>query len=243
MTVHGKRAAVLLHTIDASAWLNDVSVSETVETAETTTFGVAQGSKTYVAGLNDATVTVGGLFDGDANAIDDTLAQVLGQDSPVVFIVAESGLAVGNRCACGQAIDTSYEVSSPVADVVSVSAEFQATSEAMRGVLLAAKAAVSSTSDGVNVDHGASTANGGTAVLAVPVNTRNGSVTVKVQHSADNVSWADLVTFAAVTASTVAAERVVVPAGTTVNRHLRATFTVAGSTGSISPVVAFARRF
>jgi hypothetical protein len=66
------------------------------------------------------------------------------------------------------------------------------------------------------------------------------SVVWKIQHSTDNSTWADLVTFAASTA--VGFERVEVAAGTTVNRYLRAIRTFGGTTTSITSAVAFARR-
>jgi hypothetical protein len=61
---------------------------------------------------------------------------------------------------------------------------------------------------------------------------------VKVQHSANNSTWADLVTFATVTA--VGAEHAVVAPATTVNRYLRATWS--GTFTSATFAVAFARR-
>ena len=76
--------------------------------------------------------------------------------------------------------------------------------------------------------------------LSVPANTRNGNVTVKIQASADNSTFTDLVTFAVVTSTTKTSERVEV-AGT-VARYLRVSYTVAGSTGTATPTVAFSRR-
>jgi NAD/NADP transhydrogenase alpha subunit len=63
-----------------------------------------------------------------------------------------------------------------------------------------------------------------------------------VQHSVNGSVWADLVTFAQVT-TTPTKERVVVAAGTTVNRYLRGNWTKGGA-GSPSYVfcVGFGRR-
>lgn len=241
---HGRNTAVLVNQYNLSSYFNEASTSATVETGETTTFGVAQGSKTYITGLNDGAVSLSGLFDGDANAVDEVLNSVLGSDTDVNFTVADDGgMIVGRRCAIGQSIETSYEVAAPVADVVSASAEFQPDGGLQRGVILAALDSINSTSNGTSVDNGAATTNGGTAMLHVPVNTRNGNITIKVQHSADNSTWADLATFAAVTSSTKTSERLSVASGTTVNRYLRASYTVAGSTGSATIAVAFARRY
>jgi hypothetical protein len=51
-----------------------------------------------------------------------------------------------------------------------------------------------------------------------------------------------LVTFTVVSSTAKTSERVEVASGTTVNRYLRVNYTVAGSTGSATPVVAFTRR-
>ena len=141
-----------------------------------------------------------------------------------------------------QADDTSYEVSSAIADIVQASAEFQSTSSVEHGKILSSGSAVSATGNGTAVDNGASSANGGAGYLSVPTNTRNGNITVKIQHSADNSTYADLVTFTTVTSTSKTSERIEVASGTTVNRYLRVSYTVAGSTGSATPVVAFTRR-
>jgi len=141
-----------------------------------------------------------------------------------------------------KADDTSYEVSSAISDIVQVSAEFQSTDAVEHGKILSSGSTVTATGNGTSVDNGASTTNGGAGFLSVPVNTRNGNITVKIQHSADDSTFADLVTFTVVTSTTKTSERVEVAAGTTVNRYLRVNYTVAGSTGSATPVVAFTRR-
>jgi hypothetical protein len=110
--------------------------------------------------------------------------------------------------------------------------------------MLAGNVSVSTatTTNGTNVDNTAPSTNGGVAHLHVTANTRNGATTFKVQHSTDNSTWVDLVTFTSVTAATTGAQRVEVASGTTVQRHLRAQATTAGTTGSITYTVSFARR-
>lgn len=241
---HGKSTKVLVNAYDLSSFLRETSVSANVETAETTTYGVTGDAKTYVTGHRDATVSFGGLFDGDADAVDEVLTGVLGSDTDVVFTVGQDGgLVVGRRCVLGQTIETKYDVTSPIADVVQVSADFQLDGPVTYGVTLDALSSVSSTSNGTAVDNSVATTNGGDATLHVIANTRNGNITVKVQHSTDNSTWADLATFATVSSSTKTSERLSVASGTTVNRYLRVSYTVAGSTGSATIAVAFGRRY
>lgn len=240
---HGKNTGVLINAYNLSTYFTDAKFSASVETAETTTFGVAGGSKTYVTGLNDQTTSLSGLLETSANAVDAALSAALGGDTPILFTIAnDGGFTLGRRCSSGIAIQTKYEIDSPVADVVKISCDFQSAAESMNGVILAPLDTVTATGNNTAVDNTTSTANGGVGIIHVPANTRNGTIVVKIQHSSDNVTFADLVTFTTVSATTTTSERIVVAAGTTVNRYLRASYTVAGSSGSATVAVAFARR-
>jgi hypothetical protein len=237
---HGKNTKVYFGTTDITAFFNQGSVANTVDMGDTTTFG--SSAKTYVAGHLDSKASLSGLFDGTAAAIDDILNTALGQEDRVFTYMPEGGV-LGRRAYCGHVQSASYEVTSPVSDVVSTSAEFQGDGGIFSGVVLAVDqvVATATTTNGTNVDNGALTSNGGVATLHVTANTRSAVTTVKVQHSVDNSVWVDLVTFTQPGISTVTSEKVDVAAGTTVNRHLRAQSVTTG-TGSITYTIAFARR-
>jgi hypothetical protein len=236
---HGKNTKVLSAEYDISSYLNESSTSESVETGETTTYNTTGGAKTYVVGLRDSTISMSGFFDGAASAVDEIMATAVGAGDRVITFGPE-GLAVGRRVTSLNAIETSYEVSSPVADVVAISFEGQTNERLDRGISLIDLAAVSSTANGTSQDNAAATANGGAANLHVTANTRNGNTTFKVQHSADNSTWVDLITFSVVGSTTKTSERKTVTG--TVNRYIRVQHTLAGSTGSITYHANFARR-
>lgn len=236
--IHGKNAAVLHGAYNLSAYLNDGSVSQDAETAETTAFG--NSAKTYISGLKDATVSASGMFDGSANAVDVVLQATLGSDTLAPVLFAPEGLTTGNRCYILQAKTTSYEVSSPVGDVVAVSYDAQADGGADGSVIILNATQTTST-NGASQDNAASTTNGGMAQLHVTANTMNANTVFKLQHSANNSTWADLVTFSTVATTVTTSERSLVAKGTTVNRYLRAISTMSG-TGSITFTMAFARR-
>lgn len=240
--IHGRGAVVLHGAYDMSSYLNEASASASVETAETTTFGVAGGAKTYIVGLEDGTVSASGLFDGAADAIDEVLTTSIGSDTLAPVTIAPNGTTLGERVKTLQAKTTSYEVSSPVGDVVSVSYQAQADGGVDHGVSLATLASISSSTNHTSVDNGASSADGGVGQVHVTVNTRDSATTLKVQHSTDNSTWVDLVTFSSVSATTTASERVVVANGTTVNRYLRAISTLSAGTGALTYHVSFSRR-
>lgn len=106
-----------------------------------------------------------------------------------------------------------------------------------------AESAASGDTEGADSqDAGASSANGGAGYLQVSDLTLGGytSVTVKIRHSSDDITYVDLVTFASVTAKPTAERKTV--AGT-VNRHLAHSwlFNGAGGGQSVTYAVGFAR--
>lgn len=131
--VHGKSAVFKVDDSggtlrDLSAYLEEVSFPRSIETAETTTFG--NSAKTYITGLTDATISITGIFDATA---DGYLAGVIGASATLSFEYGPAGSAGGAIKYSGECIMTSYEVSAPVGDKVSASAEFQVTGAITRG--------------------------------------------------------------------------------------------------------------
>jgi hypothetical protein len=234
---HGKRTAVLLNGTDMSPFLNEATTTQEIETAETTTFG--DSDKTYISGLGDGTVSTSGLFDSTAGASNDILSGAIGQEDNT-FTVLPAGATTGAPSIIANGQLTSYEISSPVADVVSISAEVQADGGLFSGVALTGLVSVSASGVSSPVDNGSLTSGGGLFNLHVIANDRDGAATIKVQHSADNSTYADLVTFTNVSASATVGESITSTG--TVNRYLRAEHTLAGSSGSITYHVSAARR-
>lgn len=238
--IHGKDSQVIHGVNDLSSYLNDASVSADVEVAETTAFG--SSAKTYLVGLKDATVSASGMFDGASGAVDAVLAASIGSDTLAPVTIGYNGTTLNNRVSLLLAKTTSYEVSTPVGDVVAVSYSAQADGGADQGVSLAALTSVSATTTGTANDNGASSTNGGMAQVHVTANTRSTTSVIKIAHSTDNSTFADLVTFTTVGIGATTSERSLVATGTTVNRYLRAVNTLAAGSGSITYQVSFARR-
>lgn len=234
---HGKRTVVLLNGTDMSPYLNEATQTQEIETAETTTF--ADSDKTYITGLGDGTISTSGMFDGTANASNDVLTGIIAQEDNT-FTVLPEGSTAGSRSIIANGQLTSYEVSSPVGDVVAISAEVQADGGLYSGRALNGLTNTGTSASLAGINDGSSTDNGGLFNLHVTANTRDGAATVKVQHSADNATWVDLVTFSSVSASSTTGESITSTG--TVNQYLRATHTLAGSSGSITYHVSAARR-
>lgn len=235
---HGKNTSVFYNGADLSPYFNEASVSNDVEVAETTAFG--DSAKQYIAGLRDGTLSAAGMFDGSQGAIDQTLSSVIGATAADLITVAPDGLAVGRRSYSAAARQTSYEISSPVSDVVSANLEVQATDGVDTGVLLAARVTATATGDGSTVDQAASSSDGAIGYLHVTSNTMDGATTFKVQDSTDGVVFVDLITFTNVSASATGGEKVAVTGS--VDRYVRASHDPGASSGSVTYTLAFARK-
>jgi hypothetical protein len=235
--VHGKNLRVFIDQYDFSVYFTDLTATSTVEVAETSGFGT--DAKTYIPGIKDGSVSLSGLFDGTETGTNTYFNSVLGTATKEKVIVAPGGHSNGANAIILQSDNTSYEVSGTIGDVVQTSAEFQSDEGVEHGKILSSGSAAA-TGNGTAVDNTAATTNGGVGFLSIPGNTRNGNVSVKIQQSADNSTFTDLITFTTASAATSVSQRVVVTG--TVARYLRVNYTVAGSTGSATPVVAFARR-
>lgn len=237
---HGKATSVLFGSYDISAYLNDVKPQMTIATADVSTLG--NNAKNYIAGQNDGTISLGGLFDGAANAIDAIFADIVTNDrTPAVTIAYDGGLGtVGASCEICTVKQTSYDISAPVGDVVSLAANLQVTNGLRQGVILAGASAQTASTNGTAVDNTAATTTGATAVLHVTANTRSTTSVIKVQHSVDNSTWVDLITFTTVGIGATTNESIQVSG--TVNRYLRAQSTLTAGTGTITFTLSAARR-
>lgn len=236
--IHGKKTVVLYNGANLTSYFNEATMNNSVETAETTAFG--NDAKTYITGLRDGTISANGMFDGVAGGIDATLSSVIGAVASDVITVCPEGATAGTRTMSCAARETSYEISSPVSDVVAANMEVQSDGGIDIGKLLDGLSAVSASGNGSSLDNGAATTNGGVAYLHVTANTRDGASTFKVQHSSDNVSFVDLATFSSVSASATGGERVAVTG--TVNQYLRSDYAPGGSSGSVTFTIAFTRK-
>lgn len=131
--IHGKSSKFSIDNsggslVDLSAYIEQVSLSRSIETADVTQFG--NNAKQYIVGLTDASVSFSGKFDAaGASTVDAVLAGILGQSATVSWEYQPNSATVSatNPKYTGEGIVTSYEVSGSVGDTVSYSAQVQAT--------------------------------------------------------------------------------------------------------------------
>ena len=130
--VHGKNAYIRLDNssgtlTDLSSITNEISYSQSIETSDTSVYG--SNAKTYITGLNDATVSLSGMFDAtSAGVIEATIdALIDGTNASATLEFGPEGSASGKKKYTMEVIVTSYDIGAPVSDVVSLSVEFQRT--------------------------------------------------------------------------------------------------------------------
>lgn len=116
--VHGKDSYFKIASTDLSAYLNNVTVSRSADTADTTAFG--SSTRSFVAGLKDATISVSGMFDATVYS---TIAGWLGTSQ--TFEYGPAGSASGRVKVSGSGIITGVELGSAVGEVVTANITVQ----------------------------------------------------------------------------------------------------------------------
>lgn len=233
--VHGKDTKVFINENDYSSYFNNADNSLTSDVAETTTFGATGNAKTYIVGKKDGTASLSGFFDATSDAV---IQPLLGGND-FLYLNGISGVSATDKVYFGNANIINYGISSPVGDVVASTIDLQADGGLLSGLVLE-NDTITATADGTARDNGSSTTNGGGAFLVITsVSGTSPTLDVVIKHSADNVTYTNLVTFTQATGTT--SEYKAVAKDTTVNRYLKVSFTAGGTTPSFSAIVGFGR--
>lgn len=235
--VHSKNSRLICGTVALSAYLRGWEHEQGHEYADVSVI-VDEGHR-WLPGLDNGSLKLDAIYDStvSSGSQDETLNTALGAASGSVISCAPAGFTVGNRVINLEARESAYALKSAVADAVSASSEWMSEGQLDCGVSLHDLSAETADSNSTSVDNAASSANGGAGALHVTAFSGLTNIVVKVQHSSDNSSWSDLVTFTTATGTT--AERQTVTG--TVNRYVRSLWDVTG-TGSATFAVFFGRR-
>jgi hypothetical protein len=190
--VHGSKGSVLLDEFDVSSYFTQASVVKQAQTVNVTTFG--NDDKLYIAGQGSGSLSLNGVWDGDAGAVDATLEAALGTDTVITVGIGGSA-TLGGPAILLQALNTGYQIRPTVTDAVRITAGATANGGVrVAGVFLQPLEAETTTFNGTSVDNGASSAFGGVGHVHVTAFSGN-TATVKIQDSANDADWADLITF------------------------------------------------
>lgn len=231
---HGKDTQLLIAQYDASPYFRSLRINGRIEMADSTVFQAED--HTYIPGLGMADFEAEHVFD---TVFVETLDDWRGSTGEV-FSWYPAGDTLSSEGEFGKAMQSELALASPVGDIVLGAYRATVSAGLDSGVSLHSKAAAETGADDeTSHDSGASTANGGAAYLHMTAFTGT-DITVTVEHSANDSSWATLATFAQLAA--VGSQRVVVAEGTTVNQYLRAEWSTSGGFSSATFNVGFARR-
>lgn len=257
---HGKGVALLLGGVDMALYVNDSGLDSTVDTADVTTYKTSTGGQSndrrYVAGHRDSEFYLKGLFDASTGPTAATggiggegtirgLRALLGSTAPAVTSWGPGGGTVGDYAALLDGKVNEFNGTAPGQDVVKLDSKVQVSGGVRGGAWLHALGAETSTAaqSAVQIQSStsgtaASSTRGGVAHLHVVACSTLTTLTVKVQHSSDGASWADLITLSA---TSVGAVRSTV-AGTVKEKVRAASTTLSGGAGkTVTYAVAFAR--
>lgn len=252
--VHGTKSRIVLNARHLSCEVRSFSASWNSNLAEVT--ALCDGGSTFIPGMSEGGISLEGLFQSDAgqtgtdyihetimHSLQDTVDSGQPGDNTALITAAPAGWVAGYPAFIQRGETNSYEIESTVDDAVSLKMEAQSDDSADWGVVIDSQEGISDATDGDGDsvhDVGAPTNNGGAAILHVTNLTgTTPTADIKIQHSADDTTYADLVTFDQKTAP--GAQFKIVAKGTTVNQYLRASSTISAG-GSADFVVAFARR-
>lgn len=251
--VHGSSTRVLVNEKEISSEVSGWSVSGSRNMSEVTTVGQVAGSAgaRFVPGLTAGTLTIRGPQDSDhTTGLTREIKDAIGVDNDILTTCLPDGVTIGKPAHFVVCDPTEWAIDSAVADAVGYSFSAQADEGVESGYIVHGLGAETADVNGTAVDRGTSlsqpagspvaySSNGLVAGIHVTAYSGLTSAAIKIQHSADNSVWADLVAFSSVTA--IGKERVKVAAGTQINRYLRVVTDVTG-TGSVTFLVAAAPR-
>lgn len=218
MSVHGKNTRIYAGEYDISSTLKKAEPTATIDKHDTTCFGA--NSKSYDVGLKDGSLSLSGLFTGNAGETDRILQAALGDGSGTIISQAIDTDTVGKPARLLLGREASYKCAQVVSDLVTVDGDIQASGGIQFGVFLHANAAETANGSGTAVNNGASTANGWTAHLHVFAFDGT-NITFTLKDSADNVTYAALTggAFTQVTGTTK--ERLQSADGAAVNQYTK----------------------
>lgn len=240
--LHGKETELVVNEYDITCFVNNIDLTQDIDLPEVTTF--CDDTRRYINGLRNATGSIAGFIDDDADAgIDFFLQATFNLPTSSIWSDAPNGFTVGNLVYLFRALISSYNTTQPVDGVQAFTADLQLDGNLNRGFSLHALAAETATGNSASVDNLVSSATGLVAHLHVVLASgTTPSLTVNLADSPDDMTFTDIpgFTFAAATAPDF--ERLETGPGDTIERYVRSEWIIAGTTPSFTFVVAFARK-
>ncbi len=248
--LHGKESEIFLCEFDISCFVNNIDLTQDIDLPEVTTF--CDDTRRYINGLKNATGSLGGFIDDDADTgIDAILQATFNVPTSSIWTDAPNGFTVGNFVYLFRALINSYNTTQPVDGVEAFTADLQLDGDLSRGFSLHANAAeiVSGTSASIDLQNsqgydGAVTSTTG-FVAHLHVCAVSGTVPtldVLLEDSPDDMVFTGIAGGGFAQNTAIGCERLETTAGATVDQFVHADWTIAGTTPSFTFVVAYAAK-
>ena len=195
---------------------------------------LAKSAMERIIGLRDSVLSVNGYFDNAAGFSHEAFKSI-SADSEVIMT---DGTSRGDH-ACGMVADQgSYDINRGEGSAITTTVEFSTSNgKGLNwGVALTdgPEQTDAAAANSAAVDNTSSSANGAIGVVSIE-SVATGTADIKVQHSADDITYADLLTFTGATGRTSES----ISATGTVNRYVRVAST--GTFTNLVFVMQFAR--
>ncbi len=192
---HGSKAKLYVNGRDWSTYARSIKGSVKVDTAEVSTLG--EVAKKYVPGMQDATLSIDGIFDGAASRIDQIIQDCLSSSDSnyVTWVINNEGLG---KVAYGMEFtENNYEVKAGMGDAATFSFAGQSagTGGLERTVVLWPSGSFAAAASGVSSSGFQwSASNGYGGVLFVQALSQSGSVRWELEHSGSNAGYTTILT-------------------------------------------------
>lgn len=233
--VHSGSSGVLLNEKAVSGDVSGYTFTHSRELGEVTSL-LDTGTR-WQPGIAGGSLAVRGMFNSAAGSLHGEIMTAIGTDDAALWSIYPDGTTIGKPALIAVTDVEGYDIAGNVRETVTLTIDTMPDDGVDMGVWLHALGAETADGNATSVDNGAATSAGGVGALHVSAYTGLTSAVIKIQDSADNSSFADIITFATVTAVTSERKRIT----GAVRRYVRATIDVTG-TGSVTYAVAFARR-
>lgn len=191
--IHGSKAEIYYNGYDLSIYLNSATTAKNRDKADATTFKAEV--KRYTFGPVETTLSLEGFYDGNKARVDEVMSAAIDGDEGV-FTHFPYGAALGARGNSLLAASTKYEIKSEIGSTVGVSIEASAGPSGMVDKILALvqDEVVAATGNSFSVDYGAAPNTKVGSLTVHGLTDGSGTLTVKLQDSADNATFADVAT-------------------------------------------------
>ena len=192
-----------------------------------------------IKGQASGQMTLDGYFDKTTASIHTILSQLLDDTEMSLLLGNNATPTLGDAVLSMQANQSNYDILPNLAEIIAVNAIFNQKGGSSFNVGKLLKFGTeTATGNGSSLDNSASTANGAVGYCHLYGVSASDTITVKIQDSANDSTWADLITFT-LDGSAVGSERIAVTG--TIDRYVRAIWTIGGTAPSFDLAVSLAR--